>query len=89
MSPVILEPRDLRQFSAFLADLSVSLSHAESKCTAELQSLRSVWRDEKLSEFEQKYQRTADEVTRFCLVCEHYAAHLDEKAKRAERYLGG
>lgn len=89
MTQIIVQPRELRHFSAFLVELSRDLRHTESRCTAELRSLRSVWRDEKLEEFEPKYARATDEISRFCMVCERYAAYLDAKATRAERYLAG
>jgi uncharacterized protein YukE len=89
MSQVIVDPSELRRFSAFLGELIVDLRTAEQSCSRKFSELKTVWRDDKLKEFEPKYERTVSELDRFSRACERYAAYLDSKASRVEKYLQG
>ena len=89
MSQVIVDPSELRRFSTFLGELIVDLRTAEQSCSRKLSELKTVWRDDKFKEFEPKYERTVNELDGFSRACERYAAYLDAKASRVEKYLQG
>jgi uncharacterized protein YukE len=89
VSQVIVDPSELRRFSSFLAELIVDLRTAEQSCSRKLSELKTVWRDDKFKEFEPKYESTVNELDRFARACERYAAYLDAKASRVEKYLQG
>lgn len=89
MSQVVVDPNELRRFSSFLSELIVDLRTAEQACSQKLSDLKTVWKDDKFKEFEPKYERTVNELDRFSRACERYAAYLDSKAARVEKYLQG
>lgn len=85
---VVVQPRELRLFAAFLVECARDIRAAESACTDSFSQLKKEWRDDGVRAFEPKYNLAVAELDRFANVCARYAEYLEDKARRTDQYLG-
>jgi hypothetical protein len=87
MPQVIVNSGELRRFSALLIETARELRGKSALTSQRFDELKKVWRDAKVKEFEPQFTAATRELEMFVKAAAEYAAYLDEKAARVERYL--
>jgi hypothetical protein len=87
MPRAIVDPRELRRFSALLMETVGRLRNSKSVVTHDFNDLRSVWKDKKYGQFERVFGETMGRMDVFLKSAEMYAQYLNHKARLAERYF--
>ena len=87
MGQIIVDATELRRFARMLSDVSKEIESKQNATSRKFEELKSVWRDDKLREFEPKYAEAVRELDRFRNIALTYAQYLEMKASRVDRYL--
>lgn len=87
MTRAIIDPREVRRFSAFLGETANSLQADQSDVTSRFNDLKAVWKDTKYSQFEKTFADTMRRLQVFLNTADSYSRYLDKKASLAERYF--
>jgi uncharacterized protein YukE len=87
MTRAIVDPREVRRFSALLSETAASLQAGKSDVTGQFNDLKGVWKDTKYGQFEKTFADTMSRLQAFLKTAESYANYLNTKARLAERYF--
>lgn len=87
MPRAIVDPKELRRFSALLMETVGHLRNSKSVVTHDFNDLKAVWKDKKYGQFERVFADTMGRMEVFLRSTEMYAQYLSKKAGLAERYF--
>ena len=87
MTRAIVDPREVRRFSALLSETAASLQSGKSDVTSHFNELKAIWKDTKYGRFETTFVDTMSRLQVFIKTAESYAHYLNKKAGLAERYF--
>jgi len=88
MPSIIVTPAELTRFAANLRERVKNMRNKSERLKELVRAAKAVWKDEKYSRLQKDLNDTAQELEKLHQLGERYAAFLDEKARRANRYLG-
>jgi WXG100 family type VII secretion target len=82
--PVIIDPKDLRQFAAQLKQFNTELSSSSKRLSGQFRQLGETWRDPAYQKFAAEFEQTMRNLARFQQTSEEVIPMLLKKAERAE-----
>jgi WXG100 family type VII secretion target len=83
-APVIIDPKDLRQFAAQLKQFNSELTTSSARINGQFRQLGDTWRDPAYQKFAQEFDQTMKNIRRFQQVSEEVIPRLIKTAERAE-----
>jgi WXG100 family type VII secretion target len=83
-SSVIIDPKELRQFTNQLKQFNIQLSGDTKRLQAQFRHLGETWRDPAYVKFAQEFEQTMRNLERFNQVCEEVVPRLVRTAERVE-----
>jgi uncharacterized protein YukE len=87
MVQAIVDPADVRRFTAQLRQHNNDLRNTLSQMNGQLQNLGETWRDVEYQKFQGEFKNAAQMIRRFTDNSDQYAQFLTRKAGKAEEYL--
>jgi len=87
MPQAIVNPEDLRRFSAELQHFLQELQQATTRLNAHFSQLGETWRDQEHQKFVEVYRETMQVLSRFMNAAGQHIPFLLRKAERIEEYL--
>jgi hypothetical protein len=87
MASIIVTPAELAVFAKSLRDKLGRMSFKSKQLATLANSARATWRDDKYHRFHKNIENITSELDLLIRQTTKYADYLDEKAKRARKYL--
>ena len=82
--PVILDPKELRQFAGQLKQFNGDLAASSARLQAQFRRLGETWRDPAYAKFAQEFEQTMKDLQRFQRASDEVIPRLLDTARRAE-----
>ena len=85
--PVIVNPKDIREFAAQLKRYNEELKNMTARLKAQFQKLGTTWKDQEYRKFQQEFDKMLKFIKHFENVSNQHVPFLIRKAIRAEDFL--
>lgn len=87
MAPIIVTPAELTAFAKTLREKLGRMSFKSKQLSTLASSAKATWRDDKYLRFHKSIESVTSDLDILIRQTNKYADYLDEKAKRARKYL--
>jgi len=83
-NPVIIDPKELRQFVSQLKHFNTELEGSSSRLHGQFRQLGETWRDPAYTKFAQEFEQTMNTLRKFRQASDEVIPRLTRTAERAE-----